>query len=166
MRKGEKLDRIILSPEEYQQLLTAEKINKDSKVYRRIQAFKMLHNGHLNKEVAEFFSVDINTISDWITIYRKGGIKSLLSFGYKGRPHKLNDEQISQLRNEASKGSFATSKDIWQYIKDNFGMEFREDYVPKLANRIGLSYKKTKSVSRETSAEEVQKNKRKSKWIY
>ena len=45
-------------------------------------------------------------------------------------------------------------------------MEFREDYVPKLANRIGLSYKKTKSVSRETSAEEVQKNKRKSKWIY
>ena len=45
-------------------------------------------------------------------------------------------------------------------------MEFREDYVPKLANRIGLSYKKTKSISRETSAEEVQKNKRKSKWIY
>jgi len=166
MRKGEKLDRIQLSPEEYQQLLAAEKAYKDSKVYRRIQAFKMLHNGRLNKEIAEFFSVDINTISDWIAIYRKGGIESLLNFDYKGRPRKLNDEQISQLRNEASKGSFASSKDIWQYIKDNFGVEFREDYVPKLANRIGISYKKSKPISRKTSAEKVKKNNRNNRWIY
>jgi transposase len=166
MRKGEKLDRIKLSPEEYQQLLSAEKKYKNAKVYRRIQAFKMLHNGHINTEVAEFFSVDINTISDWIAIYRKGGIESLLSFDYKGRPQKLNDEQISQLRTEASKGSFETAKDIWQYIKDNFGVEFREDYVPKLANRIGLYYKKTKPVSGKTPAEEVQKSNRKNKWIY
>jgi transposase len=166
MRKGEKLDRIKLSPEEYQQLLSAEKKYKNAKVYRRIQAFKMLHNGHINIEVAEFFSVDINTISDWITIYRKGGIESLLSFDYKGRPKKLNDEQISQLRNEASKGSFETAKDIWQYVKDNFGVEFREDYVPKLANRIGLSYKKTKPESGKTLTEEVQKSNRKEKWIY
>lgn len=146
MRKGDKLDRIKLSPEEYKQLLAAEKIYKDSKVYRRIQAFKMLHNGHLNKEVAEFFSVDINTVSDWIALYRKGGVESLLRFDYKGRPQKLNDEQILQLRNEASNGSFASSKDIWQYIKYNFGVEFRADYVPKLAKRIGLSHKKTRMI--------------------
>ena len=152
MRKGEKLDRIKLTPEEYQQFLAAEKTSRDSKVYRRIQAFKMLHNGHLNKEVAEFFSVDINTISDWIAIYRKGGIKELLNFDYKGRPQKLSDEQILQLRDEANKGSFTTSKDIWQYIKDNFGLEFREDYVPKLAKRIGLSYKKKRiSFGKKTS---------------
>jgi|GEM_PF-3284735 len=155
MKKGEKLYRINLSPEEYKQLLDAEKKYKSAKVYRRIQAFKMLHNGHLNKEVAEFFSVDINTISDWIAIYRKGGIESLLSFDYKGRPQKLNDEQISQLRDKASKGSFATSKDIRKYIKDNFGMEFREDYIPKLANKIGLSYKKIKSVQGKTTVREV-----------
>jgi transposase len=161
MRKGEKLDRIKLSPEEYNQLLAAEKTYRDSKVYRRIQAFKLLHNGHLNKEVAEFFSVDINTVSDWIDLYRKGGIESLLSFDYKGRPQKLNDEQILQLRSEASKGSFASSKEIWQYIKDNFGVEFREDYVSKLAKRIGLSYKKTKPVLRKISAEKVKKSNRK-----
>lgn len=161
MRKGEKLDRIKLSPEEYKQLLAAEKDHRDSKVYRRIQAFKMLHNGHLNKEVAEFFSVDINTVSDWIALYRKGGIESLLCFDYKGRPQKLNDEQILQLRNEASNGSFATSKDIWQYIKDNFGVEFRADYVPKLAKRIGLSHKKMTPVSRKTSTEIVKKSNRK-----
>jgi transposase len=166
MRKGEKLDRIKLSSEEYKQLLASEKTHRDSKVYRRIHAFKMLHNGHLNKEVAEFFSVDINTVSDWIALYRKGGIELLLSFDYKGRPQKLNDKQILQLRDEASKGSFETSKDIWQYVKDNFGVEFREDYVPKLAKRIGLSYKKTKPISGETSAEEVKKGNRKNKWIY
>jgi transposase len=151
MRKGEKLDRIQLSPEEYKQLLAAEKSHRDSKVYRRIQALKMLHNGHLNKEVAEFFSVDVNTISDWITIYRKGGIESLLNFEYKGRPQKLNNEQILRLRDEASKGSFTTSRDIWQYIMDNFGVEFREDYVPKLANRIGLSYRNTKAAKTQRS---------------
>jgi transposase len=155
MRKGEKLDRINLSPDEYKQLLAAEKTQRDSKVYRRIQAFKMLHNGHLNKEVAEFFSVDINTVSYWIALYRDGGLGSLLSFDYKGRPQKLNNEQILQLRDEASKGSFETSKDICIYIKENFGIEFRDDYVPKLAKRIGLSYPKTKAVSRKKSAEKV-----------
>ena len=74
--------------------------------------------------------------------------------------------RISQLRNEANKGSFETAKDIWQYIKDNFEVEFREDYVPKLANRIGLSYKKTKPVSGKTLTEEVQKSNRKNKWTY
>ncbi len=166
MRKGEKLDRIKLSPEEYKQLLNAEKKYKSAKVYRRIQAFKMLHNGHLNKEVAEFFSVDINTISDWISIYRDGGVEALFSFDYKGRPQKLNDDQISQLRNEANMGSFSTSKDIRQYIMNNYGMEFREDYIPKLANKIGLSYKKAKSVAGKTTEGKVQKNDRKNKWVY
>lgn len=171
MKKGEKLDRIKLLPEEYKQLLSAEKKYKSAKVYRRIQAFKMLHNGHLNKEVAEFFSVDINTISDWIAIYRKGGIDDLLNFDYKGRPQKLDDEQILQLRNEASKGSFSTSKDIGQYIKDNFEIEFREDYVPKLANKIGLSFKKVKTISENSSIGDTQKDPRKkevriNRWIY
>lgn len=146
MKKGEKLDRIKLSSEEYQQLLDAEKTYKGAKIYRRIQAFKMFHNGHLNKQVAKFFSVDINTISDWIALYRKGEVESLLSFGYQGRPQRLNHEQILQLAHNASKGSFATAKDIRQYIKDNFEIEYRNDYVPKLANKIALSYTKTKSV--------------------
>lgn len=58
------------------------------------------------KKSRNFFSVNINTVSDWIALYRKGGIESLLRFDYKGRPQKLNDEQILQLRNEASNGSF------------------------------------------------------------
>lgn len=157
MKKGVKLERVILTPEDCQRLLEAEKTVTNKKIYRRIQTFKMLNKGYLNKEVAEYYSIDITTVSNWIAIFREGGIEALLTLKYKGRPSRLSEEQISELIEEASKGSFAVAADLQSYIMENFGVEYSNKYIPEFAEKIGLSFKKTGYVPEKAQTEGTQK---------
>jgi transposase len=54
------------------------------KVYRRIQAFKLIYKGWKYTDIAEFLNVTKETMSNWIKLYKKDGIKGLISLKYKG----------------------------------------------------------------------------------
>ena len=78
MRIGETFQRVCISDAEYEQLKLAEQKTKSTKVLKRIQAFKLMHNGWKYSAIAEFLSVTNNTITNWINCYKEDGIDSLL----------------------------------------------------------------------------------------
>lgn len=139
MRKGETFERIKLSDDEYEQLKTAERKTESVKIMRRIQAFKFIYIGWKYNAIADFLLVKENTITNWINCYKKGGINSLLTLHYKGGQAKLDEEQLSELRAEASKGSFVFAKDVQHYIKKNFGIEYNLSHV-QLLSKKNFSY--------------------------
>ncbi|MCL7410951.1 MAG: helix-turn-helix domain-containing protein [Methanosarcinaceae archaeon] len=135
MRKGESFQRISISPAEYKQLEIAEPKTKSVKILKRIQAFKLIYLGCKYSDIAGFLSVTNNTITNWINYYKEGGIDSLLVLNYKGGQAKLNDDQLSELRIEASKGVFAFAKDVQHYISKNFGIEYNISHVQRLCKK-------------------------------
>lgn len=135
MRKGEAFQRVSISEAEYEQLKLAEKKAKSVKVLKRIQAFKFIYLGWKYTDIAKFLSVTNNTITNWINIYQKGGIDSLLILNYKGGQAMLSEEQLCELRNEATKGSFAIAKDVKRYIEQNFGIKYNLSHVQLLCKK-------------------------------
>jgi len=135
MKKGETFQRVSISETEYEQLKLAERKVKSAKVLKRIQAFKFMYLGWKYSAIAEFLSVTNNTITNWINIYREGGIDSLLTLHYEGGQAKLSEEQLSELRNEANKGSFAIAKDLKHYIEQNFGIEYNLSHVQLMCKK-------------------------------
>ena len=135
MRKGESFQRVSISAAEYEQLKNAEPKTKSVKILKRIQAFKLIYLGWKYSDIAGFLSVTNNTITNWINYYKEGGIDSLLALNYKGGQAKLNDEQLSELRIEASKGAFTFAKDVQYYIKQNFGIEYNLSHVQRLCKK-------------------------------
>ena len=135
MRKGETFQRVSISEAEYEQLKLAERKVKSAKVLKRIQAFKLMYLGWKYSATAEFLLVTNNTLTNWINIYHEGGIDSLLTLRHKGGQAKLSEEQLSELRNEASKGSFAIAKDVKHYIKQNFDIEYNLSHVQLLCKK-------------------------------
>jgi len=135
MRKGEPFQRVSISAAEYKQLKVTEPKTKSVKVLKRIQAFKLMYLGWKYSDIAEFLSVTNNTITNWINYYKEGGIDSLLALNYKGGQAKLSEEQLSELKIEASKGAFAVAKDIKHYIKKNFGIEYNLSHVQLLCKK-------------------------------
>ena len=127
--------RIKISKEEYKKFKHAEKKVTTAKLLRRIQTFKLIYMGWKYGRIADFLSVTKNTISNWIRIYKKGGISTLLTLSYKGGVSKLNESQLSELREEASKGSFVIAKDIKQYIEEKFGLVYHLSHVQKLSKK-------------------------------
>jgi transposase len=135
MRKGEQFQRVNISDAEYEQLKVAEHKTKSVKLHKRIQAFKLIYLGWNYSAIAEFLSVTNNTITNWINCYKEDGITSLLLLNYKGGQPKINEQQLSELRNEAGKGAFAIAKDVQHYIKKNFGIEYNLSHVQLLCKK-------------------------------
>ena len=135
MRKGEAFQRVSISKKEYKQLKLAEREVSSVKVLKRIQAFKLIYLGWKYSAIADFLSVTNNTLTNWINLYLVGGIDSLLALHYKGGQSKITDEQLSELRNEAARGSFTIAKDVQRYIKQNFGIEYNLSHVQLLCKK-------------------------------
>ncbi len=139
MKKGESFQRISISEAEYEKFKIAERTITSVKLLKRIQAFKLMYLGWKYSVIAEFLSVTNNTITNWITLYRAGGLAKLLTLQYKGGQAKLNEEQLSKLREKASEGAFAIAKDMRHYIKQNFGIEYNLSHV-QLLSKKNFSY--------------------------
>ncbi len=135
MKKGEVFQRVTISEPEYYQLTQTERKVKSVKVLKRIQAFKLIYLGWKYSAIAKFLSVTNNTLTNWINLYREGGVDSLLALHYRGGQAKLDDEQLSELKNEAAKGSFTFAKDVRHYIKQNFGIEYNLSHVQLLCKK-------------------------------
>src|SRR5690554_6150354 len=90
--------RVNLSPEELVDLKRIKREVKDSKILRRYQCLHMLHNGMKRKDAAELLDVYIDTITDWVKIYRSVGLAGLGDLKYNGRRPSVLDEHKETLK--------------------------------------------------------------------
>jgi transposase len=67
--------------------LIAEKKRKEKngKLLRRYQCLFMLYENYPKKEIAGLLGVNIDTITDWIKLYNKEGLRGLGLLKYEGR---------------------------------------------------------------------------------
>lgn len=133
MRKSEKFERVKISKQEYNQLKKIEKKIESTKVYQRIQAFKLMYKGWRYLAIAEFLNVTNDTITDWVNIYKKSGLSALLTLKYQGRIPLLSEEQLAELR--LKKSSFKVAKEVKKYIEDNYGIKYNSNYVQELLKK-------------------------------
>jgi hypothetical protein len=65
----------------------------------------------------------------------------------------LSSHEISRLRTELKSNIYTNSQGISSWIKASFGVSYTPQGVVELLNRIGFTYKKTKEVPCESSAQ-------------
>lgn len=139
MIKGETFERVQVSEKQYEELVMAEKTVKSAKILRRVHAFKLMHMDWKYREIAKFLGVTNDTITDWIGIYKSGGIPALLNLHCKGRQSLLKKRQVGILKKESEKGSFKTAKQAKKFIENNFGVSYHLHHVQLLLKK-GFAY--------------------------
>jgi len=135
MKKDEIFQRVNISHEEYELLKNAEKKMESTKIYKRIQAFKLMYKKWKYSDIASFLSITRNTISNWVAIYRIGGINLLINLHYKGGKPKLSKEELSELKTEASKGNFTIAKKTKNYIETKYNVKYSLRHVQLLSKK-------------------------------
>jgi transposase len=116
----------------------------------RIKAVEMVLSGISNVEVAEELGLNPHTITDWLTVFRRQGMKGLLWKGKRGRPQKLDDEQREELKGILTRGptAYGYSIGLWtlprvaNVITKEFGITYHEAHVWKVLQSIGWSCQK------------------------
>jgi transposase len=69
---------IILGEQELKDLKNQIKVQKDTKIYKRLLSLKMKDQGLSNQNISKILDVHIDTITDWFKIYTVSGLNGLL----------------------------------------------------------------------------------------
>lgn len=107
----------------------------------------VLTEGRTQSEAAKELKVHLRTVQRWIELFRKHGLKGILSKKASGRPRKLTDKQIKILGKILLSGPKAqgysnnlwTSRRVLKLIKDIAGVEYHFNHVPRLLRQMGWS---------------------------
>lgn len=105
----------------------------------------VLTEGRAQAEAAQELKVHLRTIQHWVELFRKHGIKGILSKKATGRPRKLTDQQLKIINGILLRGPRAQgySNDLWtsrrilKLIKDLTDIEYHYNHIPRLLRKMG-----------------------------
>lgn len=122
-------------------LKAAYRAQQDTMLRTRLQGLWLLRSGRQLGEVSSVVGVHYRTVQKWVSWYRKGGVREVLSHRMrgKGQPRFLSEEQERELIGEVESGRFRTAGEIRDWIESEYGVSFRPGSVYTLLARLGCS---------------------------
>ena len=120
-------------------------------------ALLMLAEGFELKTIASIIGKSIKTIENWHCQYVTKGINSLNFFQYKPKQSYLTSEQINQVVSWVKESNPGKTKEVRQYIKDHFKVNYSNEAVRKLLQKKGLKVLRPKVVPGKPPSEDEQK---------
>lgn len=133
------------------------KKEKDPKVKLKLALLNMVASGMSVEEAASFLGIKLRTAYSWINNWIEAGYEAMLVKKRDGRPPKLNKEQKKKLKKLLEEKEYWTTKEINEYIKVNFGVEYKKSRLYDLLKELGLKLSKPYilDVKRPENAEEI-----------
>ena len=124
-----------LSEGQKQELEVAEQTTKQIQLLKRIQCLKMRDKGLNNLIISDILGKSDQTISNWVQLYRKEGLKKLLEWKYKGKVSVLTEDNLKQLAQRNEEQAFEKASEAKAYIKEKFGIDFHLHWVQKIMKK-------------------------------
>lgn len=123
--------------------LLKELRREDVKKYAdRIRVILLLDQGWTIRKVSEALFLDPSTIHRYRASYIEGGLERLIHDGYFGKRCLLSPEQQDLLSSHLEQSPPLASKEVIEYVLDEFGVEYSISGVTALLHRLGFSYRK------------------------
>lgn len=143
------------------------KTTKDLHGRDRARAILKRMEGSSREEIGRFLEVNRDTVSNWITWYRKYGLEGIKSKWKGGNRHSLTYEQkeaVKQIVKTKTPKEVGISGMFWdigvlkRYVKETYRVEYRSRRsYHRLFAFIGFTYHKPVKVDRKRSEEAVKK---------
>ena len=115
------------------------KIQRDAKVYKRLIALKMKHNGISNHEISNILDVHIDTITDWFKLYINLGLNSLCELHLKNRKKSKLDDHLEELKVLIEEKTISTIAEFQNYISNLFGIEIEHSWLSRYCKKNSIA---------------------------
>ena len=136
---------------------------------RRVRAGRMLLAGKTPAQAAHAVGVARQTVYTWKALLDEGGIDALRAIPGRGRPARLDDEQLQALGRtllqSPTEHGFGTElwtlKRVGALIERQYGVKFSQTHVWRILGGLGFSVQKPerRAIERDEDAVQVWKRK-------
>ena len=133
-----KLETNFLASEERLSLIRDHKLEKDGRKRDRMKFILLYNDGWSYAQIAKVLLLDDQTLRNYLKDYESGGMKSLLSFHYTGRPTILSEFECKELEAHLSDNTYLTSYQIRKYIKAKYTKEYSKKGIISLLHKMGF----------------------------
>jgi transposase len=144
---------LILTDEEREQIARRYKQEKNPRFRERLQCLLFKDRGLTNNDVADLLEVVPETITDWLNLYRDGGVDALCRLETGGSDSFLSQEQIALLKAELDKNVFQTAKQVCAWVAEQFCVTYSERGMRDLLKRLGYTRQKAHLVPAQADVE-------------
>jgi transposase len=133
---------LILTDKERKEITALYRNCSQRRFADRLKAILLLADGFSCIEVGRILLLDDDTVRIYRNQYLNQGAQSLLTDGNKGSSAKLNEFQITKLDEHLKEKTYADTKGIIAWIKEQFKMEYTTSGINSFLKRLGFVYKK------------------------
>jgi transposase len=118
------------------------KTEKNKKIADRIKAILLFDNGYSQRQISEILLIDEDTVANWLKRYELShNIGGFLGDDYLPYEGKLTCQQTEQVKGYISENIITDSKQVVDYIKEQFGITYSTSGIQYLIKALGFTYK-------------------------
>jgi len=114
------------------------KKQRDAKIYKRLIALKMKHQGLTNQNISNILNISLDTVTDWFRIYCLSGINSICQLHLKGRKVSKLDKYIDELRQFVTEQTISTISELQNYISNKYGFEIEHSWLSRYCKKNSI----------------------------
>lgn len=151
------------SPQQIKELIEQE---PNYKIGMQLCALYQVSLGKSSRELKELFHVSFKQILNWVDRFEKQGVEGLKDKGGRGRKCRLTTDQKQELKRvvlEEFPSHYGYNTNTWtgpiirEWIKNNFGVSYKQAQIYNILRSLGLSYQKGKGKYPEANKEQQEK---------
>lgn len=148
-RKKGNVNRHLKRREDIKTLMKAFKKEKNPRAKLRIHSIILAHKSLPNSQISQILFVHPSSVKLWIERWNKEGFSGLYERERSGRPKKLRDNEIKELKRDlnSSPKDFGYLPEAWDtktilyHIEKKFNVKFHEKSIYKFLRKIGYEMK-------------------------
>ena len=135
---------------------------------RRMQAVRLLEQGHSEAEVARRLGVHRQSVNRWVKALAAAGLSGLRRAARAGRPPKLSEADLAQLEQCLKQGpeQFGYLTGLWtlarvrKLIEQQYGVRYNPSQVWRILRRLNWSCQRPAGRARERDEQAIRRWKR------
>lgn len=151
-------------------------LRKDEKFQQgvRLYACYQVSKGKRPKELEDIYETSFKSICNWVNKLNEGGVEALIDKEKPGRSSKLSEVQKSEIKElvlNKSPEDYNYNSSTWtgilliDWIKNNFGIEYKKAQIYNILKGLNLTFQKAKgfypeALEREDKIESLKKTPR------
>jgi transposase len=119
---------------------------RDKFVYMKLSVLILLDMDKNYDEIVAILGIGRGSITNYLQKFQTDGLSKYLDQNFVPYSGKLNETHLKRLDSEVSSDVFISSREVCNFIKTEFNIEYSLTAVRAILKKLGFVYKKTSEV--------------------
>lgn len=130
--------KIKLSKSKRSTIQAKKRSTKDQRMFRRLQCVELAAKHEPHREIADTLGVSVDTVTDWLTLYRTKGLQGLCAPISFDRRKSILDPHIGDIKQFTKEKIVSNLSELQAALKTKFSIEVEQSWLYRCCKKNAI----------------------------